>query len=257
MPRCDRRRPAQRGGGRSEPDGQGTPEDRPRHRGRPHLPARRKYSAPMKATVLDEARQGSARCYMGCYGIGVTRIVAAAIEQNHDERGIIWPAPIAPFQVVLMPSTCRNPTRVREVCRPAVRRVHRRRHRGALRRPRRPPRRQVRRRGASRHSRIAWWWASAAWRPASSNTVGAATSAAPSSRRTRRSPSCARASKPEHRAAGAPRLRLVLAVLGLRRRVRRVRRPAARPGAEGRRRHAPSRRRSASPTSTTRRSGTR
>ena len=40
---------------------------------------------------------------MGCYGIGVTRIVAAAIEQNHDERGIIWPDPIAPFQVVLVP----------------------------------------------------------------------------------------------------------------------------------------------------------
>ena len=39
---------------------------------------------------------------MGCYGIGVTRIVAAAIEQNHDERGIIWPEPIAPFHVVLV-----------------------------------------------------------------------------------------------------------------------------------------------------------
>jgi prolyl-tRNA synthetase len=40
---------------------------------------------------------------MGCYGIGVTRVVAAAIEQNHDERGIIWPDPIAPFQVALIP----------------------------------------------------------------------------------------------------------------------------------------------------------
>ncbi len=40
--------------------------------------------------------------HMGCYGIGVTRIVAAAIEQNHDERGIIWPAPLAPFDVVLV-----------------------------------------------------------------------------------------------------------------------------------------------------------
>jgi len=43
--------------------------------------------------VLDEAGRETA-LHMGCYGIGVTRIVAAAIEQNHDERGIIWPAPI-------------------------------------------------------------------------------------------------------------------------------------------------------------------
>jgi len=40
---------------------------------------------------------------MGCYGIGVSRIVPAAIEQNHDERGIIWPAPLAPFDVALLP----------------------------------------------------------------------------------------------------------------------------------------------------------
>ena len=40
---------------------------------------------------------------MGCYGIGVSRVVAAAIEQNHDERGIIWPAALAPFQVALVP----------------------------------------------------------------------------------------------------------------------------------------------------------
>ena len=41
--------------------------------------------------------------YMGCYGIGVSRVVAAAIEQNHDDRGIIWPAQIAPFQVAIVP----------------------------------------------------------------------------------------------------------------------------------------------------------
>jgi prolyl-tRNA synthetase len=62
----------------------------------------RKYSAAMNATVLDESG-ASATLLMGCYGIGVTRIVAAAIEQNHDERGIIWPDPIAPFHVVLIP----------------------------------------------------------------------------------------------------------------------------------------------------------
>src|SRR5205809_189504 len=74
----------------------------------------RKYSEPMKALVLDEAGRETA-LYMGCYGIGVTRIVAAAIEQNHDERGIIWPAPIAPFQVFLVSLNLQKSARVREV----------------------------------------------------------------------------------------------------------------------------------------------
>jgi len=73
-----------------------------------------KYSVPMKAAVLDEAGR-EVPMLMGCYGIGVTRIVAAAIEQNHDERGIIWPAPIAPFQVVLVPLNLQKSARVREV----------------------------------------------------------------------------------------------------------------------------------------------
>ena len=61
-----------------------------------------KYSQPLKATVLD--KQGkAANLQMGCYGIGISRIVAAAIEQNHDERGIIWPDAIAPFQIALIP----------------------------------------------------------------------------------------------------------------------------------------------------------
>jgi len=60
-----------------------------------------KYSEAMKASVQDEQGRDIAM-HMGCYGIGVTRIVAAAIEQNHDERGIIWPAPLAPFDVVLV-----------------------------------------------------------------------------------------------------------------------------------------------------------
>jgi prolyl-tRNA synthetase len=68
----------------------------------------------MKAVVLDEAGRETA-LYMGCYGIGVTRIVAAAIEQGHDERGIIWPDPIAPFQVVLVPLNLQKSARVREV----------------------------------------------------------------------------------------------------------------------------------------------
>jgi prolyl-tRNA synthetase len=73
-----------------------------------------KYSEPMKSVVLDEGGK-EVTLYMGCYGIGVTRIVAAAIEQNHDERGIIWPEPIAPFQVVLVPIGTQKSARVREV----------------------------------------------------------------------------------------------------------------------------------------------
>ena len=73
-----------------------------------------KYSRPMKAAVLDEAGR-EITLLMGCYGIGVTRIVAAAIEQNHDERGIIWPAPIAPFQLILVPLNLHKSDRVREV----------------------------------------------------------------------------------------------------------------------------------------------
>jgi prolyl-tRNA synthetase len=63
---------------------------------------RTKYSAAMKATFLDE-KGGQQPFEMGCYGIGVTRIVAAAIEQNSDERGIIFPAPIAPFSASVVP----------------------------------------------------------------------------------------------------------------------------------------------------------
>ena len=61
-----------------------------------------KYSEAMNATVLDQNGK-SVPMTMGCYGIGITRIVAAAIEQNHDTNGIIWPATMAPFSVVLIP----------------------------------------------------------------------------------------------------------------------------------------------------------
>lgn len=73
-----------------------------------------KYSQPMKGVVLDESGK-EVTLHMGCYGIGVTRIVAAAIEQNHDERGIIWPEPIAPFQVVLVAVGLQKSPQVREV----------------------------------------------------------------------------------------------------------------------------------------------
>jgi prolyl-tRNA synthetase len=74
---------------------------------------RTKYSEAMKATYLDE--KGAARAMeMGCYGIGVTRIVAAAIEQNHDERGIAFPRPMAPFEACLVPIGYRKSAAVRE-----------------------------------------------------------------------------------------------------------------------------------------------
>ncbi len=60
------------------------------------------YSEPMQANILDEQGSNNAM-HMGCYGIGITRIVAAAIEQNHDDNGIIWPLSLAPFEVVIAP----------------------------------------------------------------------------------------------------------------------------------------------------------
>ena len=60
-----------------------------------------KYSESMQLTVLDENGK-TATPLMGCYGVGVSRLVAAAIEQNHDENGIIWPASIAPFDIALV-----------------------------------------------------------------------------------------------------------------------------------------------------------
>jgi prolyl-tRNA synthetase len=72
-----------------------------------------KYSTAMGAGVLDN--DGKERTLqMGCYGIGVTRIVGAAIEQNHDERGIIWPEPLTPFNVVLIPINMHRSEAVRE-----------------------------------------------------------------------------------------------------------------------------------------------
>jgi prolyl-tRNA synthetase len=73
-----------------------------------------KYSEAMNATVLDDGGR-AVTMLMGCYGIGVTRVVAAAIEQNHDERGIIWPDPIAPFDVSVIPINLQKSTRVREI----------------------------------------------------------------------------------------------------------------------------------------------
>jgi len=72
------------------------------------------YSEAMNATVLDEQSK-ALTMFMGCYGIGVTRVVAAAIEQNHDANGIIWPDALAPFQVVLVPINYQKSARVMEI----------------------------------------------------------------------------------------------------------------------------------------------
>jgi prolyl-tRNA synthetase len=75
---------------------------------------RTKYSEAMKATFLDEG--GKAQVLeMGCYGIGVSRIVAAAIEQGNDEKGIVWPLPMAPFQIAIAPIGYRKSAEIKKV----------------------------------------------------------------------------------------------------------------------------------------------
>lgn len=87
--------------GDPSPDGKGTLEIRRGIEVGHIFKLGNKYSKAMGATVLDEHGK-SAVLEMGCYGIGVSRIVAAAIEQNHDDRGIIWPEAIAPFEVAVV-----------------------------------------------------------------------------------------------------------------------------------------------------------
>jgi prolyl-tRNA synthetase len=79
-----------------------------------HVFAGLPYAESMRLTFTDEAGQQKP-IVMGCYGIGVTRLLGAAIEQNHDERGIIWPEPIAPFTVVICPVNYRQSEQVRQV----------------------------------------------------------------------------------------------------------------------------------------------
>ncbi|QCI19810.1 MAG: proline--tRNA ligase [Buchnera aphidicola (Brevicoryne brassicae)] len=74
----------------------------------------KKYSEPMKASVkLNNGNKESIQ--MGCYGIGITRIIAAVIEQNHDENGIIWPNSIAPFEVVILPVNFEKSTKIQNM----------------------------------------------------------------------------------------------------------------------------------------------
>jgi len=72
-----------------------------------------KYSEAMKAGVINEGGKNQIMT-MGCYGIGISRVVAAAIEQNHDDKGIIWPTNLAPFQVALCPMNMHKSERLKE-----------------------------------------------------------------------------------------------------------------------------------------------
>ena len=99
--------------GDTSPDGKGTLEIARGIEVGHIFQLRTKYSEAMKASFLDES--GTSRPFeMGCYGIGVTRIVGAAVEQNNDERGIIFPEPMAPFQVALVPLGYSRSAQVRE-----------------------------------------------------------------------------------------------------------------------------------------------
>ena len=71
------------------------------------------YTQAMNAVILNEGGHSQAMT-MGCYGIGVSRVVAAAIEQNHDEKGIVWPQQIAPFAVAILPMNMKKSERVKE-----------------------------------------------------------------------------------------------------------------------------------------------
>ena len=75
---------------------------------------RTKYSEAMKATFLDEGGKSQV-LEMGCYGIGVSRIVAAAIEQGNDDKGIIWPLPMAPFRIAIAPIGYRKSAEVKKI----------------------------------------------------------------------------------------------------------------------------------------------
>lgn len=100
--------------GDSSPDGQGTLSIKRGIEVGHIFQLGNKYSAAMNANVLDENGK-STIMEMGCYGIGVSRIVAAAIEQCHDDKGIIWPDNIAPFHVVIIPLNAHKSEKVMEV----------------------------------------------------------------------------------------------------------------------------------------------
>ncbi|MEZ0152352.1 MAG: proline--tRNA ligase [Candidatus Reddybacter sp.] len=101
--------------GDPSPDGQGTLEIKRGIEVGHIFQLGTKYSDAMNAKILDENGKEKAML-MGCYGIGVSRIVASAIEQNHDDKGIIWPESLAPFQLAIVPINPHKSEAVREAC---------------------------------------------------------------------------------------------------------------------------------------------
>ncbi|OUS09712.1 proline--tRNA ligase [Gammaproteobacteria bacterium 54_18_T64] len=99
--------------GDPSPDGQGTLEIKRGIEVGHIFQLGTKYSDAMNAKILDENGKEQAML-MGCYGIGVSRIVASAIEQNHDDKGIIWPESLAPFQLAIIPINPHKSEAVRE-----------------------------------------------------------------------------------------------------------------------------------------------
>ncbi len=99
--------------GDASPDGQGTLEIKRGIEVGHIFQLGQKYAEAMNATVLDENGKATV-ITMGCYGIGVSRVVASAIEQNHDDRGIIWPDAIAPFHVAIVPMNMHKSQRLRD-----------------------------------------------------------------------------------------------------------------------------------------------
>ncbi|WP_428818923.1 proline--tRNA ligase [Microbulbifer sp. MCCC 1A16149] len=101
--------------GDASPDGQGTLEIKRGIEVGHIFQLGTKYSEAMNASVLDENGKEQVMT-MGCYGIGVSRVVAAAIEQNHDDAGIIWPEAIAPFQLAIVPINMHKSEAVQQKC---------------------------------------------------------------------------------------------------------------------------------------------
>ncbi|MEP3857752.1 MAG: proline--tRNA ligase [Porticoccus sp.] len=101
--------------GDTSPDGQGTLEIKRGIEVGHIFQLGTKYSEAMNARVLNEEGREQVML-MGCYGIGVSRVVAAAIEQNHDEKGIIWPDALAPFQIAVVPINLHKSEQVRDAC---------------------------------------------------------------------------------------------------------------------------------------------